>query len=309
MFDKGLLDSFNAIFGGNQVSELLRIKSEVDLFGFQEFANIAFEQIQGVTYEPADRDNVENRVIKNAIFTVIQFIRIDEDLDAFRLMLLTLDAWRDVFDRKFTDFSSSQIISLNDLLNQTFYYSHEEEEYDYKDPQVVTEETERLRDYMFFHEEFLSVLNENEKKEELYLWDCVVRQAPSKKFYNKFGEYSDWHLLPDFSGQVFQKTVYFTMSILCKIWIENGNFDFSNPHRAVRSEHKFRQLVEVFFEDEIKELEKGPISNLGDVDYEIKSVFDLLNTSLKIYKDIIDNVMCPEPKDWKTYENLVSSLV
>ena len=31
--------------------------------------------------------------------------------------------------------------------------------------------------------------------------------------------------------------------------------------------------------------------------------FELLNTSLKIYKDIIDDVFVPEPKDWKTYEN------
>ena len=44
------------------------IKSEVDLFGFDEFARIAFEQIQGVAYEPVDKDNVENRVFKNAIF-------------------------------------------------------------------------------------------------------------------------------------------------------------------------------------------------------------------------------------------------
>ena len=309
MFDKYLHDSFNAIFGGNQVSELLRIKSEVDLFGFNEFADIAFEQIQGVEYEPVDKDRVENRVFKNAIFTVIQFIRTDEDLNAFRLMLLTLYAWRELFDREFNEFSSSQIIALNDLLNETFFYSIGEQEYDFQNPRGVEEETNHLMEYMFFHEAFLDVLNKNEKKEELYLWDCVLSQAPSKKFYNKFGKYSDRHLIPDFSGMVFQKTVYFTMSILLKIQQKNQYFDLSIGHRATRSRLRFCQLAEVFFEDEIEELKKEPISsNLGDENYEIKSIFDLLDTSLKIYKDTINKVFFGDLEDWKTYETLVSSL-
>jgi len=73
MFDKALLEQFNSIFQGDQVNELLRIKSEVELFGLEEFREIVWEQAQWTnsSLNEKNKEDEQNRIFKNAIFVVV----------------------------------------------------------------------------------------------------------------------------------------------------------------------------------------------------------------------------------------------
>ena len=147
MFEKGTLESFNSYFGGNQTSTLLRIKQEVDLFGLQEFKEIAFQEIQDGYTGNDDKAKLieEERVFKNAIFTVINDIVVDEDAAAFQLMVMALENWINLFERSFDEFGIQGLTALNDLLNESFYYAHAEDgEFDYNSPDTVDEEIQIL---------------------------------------------------------------------------------------------------------------------------------------------------------------------
>ena len=45
MFDKQLVEDFNTYFSGNQMPELNRIKSEIELIGYTEFADLAWSEV------------------------------------------------------------------------------------------------------------------------------------------------------------------------------------------------------------------------------------------------------------------------
>ena len=309
MFDKALLEQFNSIFQGDQVNELLRIKSEVELFGLEEFREIVWEQAQWTnsSLNEKNKEDEQNRIFKNAIFVVVQDLTIDEDLNAFRLMLMSLIQWTDYFDRSFTEFSSSSILALNDLLNQCFYYSNEDFQYDCYEPSLLEDETSRLREYMYMHNAFLNVLNENKKREECFLWDCVLEKYPNGNYFTKFGESCDWHLIPGFQDNYFHKTVYFIMSILAAIE-KDDYFDCSTPHKKVRSKDKFYRLVDVFFEREIDEIKGGSFTASSNaVEFSFSSIFDLIEKTVEIYEEIISDVFFPSTESWDIFLSLINT--
>ena len=77
MFDKQLVEDFNTYFSGNQMPELNRIKSEIELIGYSDFAELTWSQIQDF---PTGEE--QDRVFKDAIFLATQDLRHDEDLEA-----------------------------------------------------------------------------------------------------------------------------------------------------------------------------------------------------------------------------------
>lgn len=303
MFDKALLDSFNSYFGGSQTQTLLRIKQEVELFGLGEFKEIAFQEIQHGYAGNDDKAKLieEERIFKNAIFTVINDIVVDEDAAAFQLMVMALENWINSFERSFDEFGIRGLTALNDLLNESFYYAHGDLEFDYNHPDTVDEEIGVLSSFNFLQWELLSSLNAQAKTNELFLWDCVTKKYPSELYGTKFGSYAERDLVPDFQSNCFQKCVFFHISVLSRLEDEKSKF---SP-----GDKELTRLVNVFFARELEIFEAGDFEIYAhQTDYKFSSIHELIKTSALLYAEVLRSWVYDEKALWEKYTKLLDAL-
>lgn len=295
MIDKALLENFNGYFGGSQTKALLQIKAEIDLFGLEEFKDIAWVDIQNnLIEEPLE----QSRIFKNAIFTVIQHITIDEDEDAYRLIVLAFNAWTALYFRNLEEFGTVGLVNLNDLVNEAFYYSTENLNFDERNPELVVDGFEKLTQLLNIHEDILRALNNLTNKTEVFLWNCVDEKWNEDAYLTKFGSIAQRNLIPQFYyNNFYLKCVYFHMSILRRIY----DVDIAA--------NSFKELAEKFFFEQTEILKTNCIEpTLAKRKNKFCSLYELIEKTRCLYELAISTEWGFEERDWKRYDELITTL-
>ena len=270
MFDKQLVEDFNTYFSGNQMPELNRIKSEIELIGYSDFAELTWSQIQDF---PTGEE--QDRVFKNAIFVATQDLRHDEDLEAYRLLLMALEYWPQYWDRSFDEFKPVGLLRLNDLLNEAFLHSWEDEAFDEIEPEDAMEILERLEKFVNVQDYLFEALNKAPNTEACFIWQLKTEKL-SEGYWTDFGP-SNFGFVPDFGGYLFNKILFFAMS-----WWRHELLSDEQIEQPM-----FNKSAQMLFADEIQRMKsEGEIEHLahGD-DFSFSSLKEALEKVVSLYSE------------------------
>lgn len=290
MFDKALVEEFNDCFSGNQMPEIIRIKSEVELIGYNDFAELTWSQIQDFP-EGEEQD----RIFKNAIFVVIQDIRFDDDESALRLLLLALGYW-EAWDRSLNEFSSKGLLQFNSLINEALHYSLEDGGVEGYEPAHPEGWIGLFSDVVRAECALLEALQKGSEVNKNFVWDCEIGEAVDDiAVTTLFGD-SARSLIPNFDGKHFSKVLFFVLHLRAEQMFIDERL----------GGEEFNRLVSVFFADEIKALEvTGEIELFAsDKEYSFNSIKQLVKTALSIFEKW--GIFSEE--EWSALGSLVNSM-
>ena len=276
MFDKLLVEAFNTYFSGNQMPELNRIKSEIELIGYTEFADLTWSEVQDY---PAPEE--QDRVFKNAIFVAIQDMRHDEDLNSFRLLLEALENWGSYWERSFDEFQQAGLLKLYSLLNEAFYYSRSEEEFEEFEPSASMEVLQRLQQFVDVHEFLFGALKKSSKTEAKFIWQCHCEKLERGGYRTELG-FSRLSLVPDFGGYLFNKILFFAMSWYRHEWLFEEQID----------QLTFNKSAQILFADEIREVKSdGELEHWAHGShFSFSSLREALEEVVSLYSEQLANL-------------------